>query len=112
MVRYYLRAEVAATKNYTGLLETVADFSTLPSFDVLKAENYWSTAPAIKSWAEGKYSNDENLPVAVAHCGAVRIVIVDVNDEENVIYDSENNINKLSEAAVGAYLLTATVAGT
>ncbi|MDE7164237.1 MAG: hypothetical protein K2O04_02280 [Clostridiales bacterium] len=110
--KYYLRAEIAATKNYTGLLETVADFSELPSFEVIKAENYWSTAPAITTWAEGKYSNEDNIPVAASHHGIARIVIVDVDDEENVIYDSANNINKLSEAKVGAYLLTATVAGT
>lgn len=110
--KYYLRAEVAATDNYTGLLENVADFSELPSFEVIKAENYWSTAPAINAWAEGNYTNEDNIPVAAAHYGSVRIVIVDVDDEENIVYDSENNINRLSEAGVGAYLLTATVAGT
>ncbi|MBD5131242.1 MAG: hypothetical protein HDT28_01415 [Clostridiales bacterium] len=110
--KYYLRAEVAATDNYTGLQEVVADFTELSSFEVIKAENYWSAAPSIKTWAEGEYSNDENLPVATAHYGTVKIVIVDVNDEENVVYDSENGINNLSQATVGVYLLSATVEGT
>lgn len=111
--KYYLRAEVEGTNNYTGLQEkgTVADYAELSSFEVLKADNYWGTAPTINSWSEGNYTNEDNLPVAAAHYGVARIVITDVNDAENVLYDSENNINKLAEAGVGAYLLTATVAG-
>ncbi|MCM1367798.1 MAG: hypothetical protein NC184_03190 [Roseburia sp.] len=110
--KYYLLAEVAATDNYTGLLEVFADYSELPSFDVIKAENYWAVTPSVNAWAEGAYTNEDNLPVAAAHFGTAKITIVDVNDEENVIYDSENGINNLAQAAVGAYLLTATVDGT
>lgn len=109
---YYLRAQVAASRDYTGLGEE-SDYTDYSLFTVFRAENYWETAPSVPTWVTGRYTEEENAVTFKAHYGEhAKIVISAAGDEEDVYFDSENGINRLKEAKAGVYELRVTVAGT
>lgn len=98
---YYLCGFVDETDNYEGL-------SPKPiGFRVFVATNRWEVAPSVNSWTEGEFDLEEERIVASAVYGSVHILIVD--DKETVYFDSDNEINILSEAKPGRYTLTAYV---
>lgn len=102
---YYLFATVEGNNNYTALSSSEIEFR------VFKTANRWDITPGINAWIKGEYNSQSNPVVAQPHFGIANVVITDTTDEQNVIYDAANNINKLADAPVGVYVLTATVEG-
>ncbi|MCH5155062.1 MAG: hypothetical protein J1F69_00500 [Clostridiales bacterium] len=100
-IDYYLVGHVAGNDNYKGI-----DTSPI-RFRVFAATNRWEITPSVKSWTEGKFTKfDKHILVAAAFGKAhVRIK----GDDGKVYYDSDKNIDRLSEAKAGRYTLTASV---
>lgn len=106
---YYLWASVDETAQYMGLNPEPLEFA------VTIAQNYWEEAPSIVTWLEGKYDKDVNVITYIPHFGkdkTTSIVITVAGDSEQVVYDSENDINLLDSAKMGAYELRAMLVGT
>ena len=103
-VTYYLVAHVEGTDNYYEL-----DTQVIP-FTVFKANNSWSETPSVNTWTEGQYGNEKDRVTAHPLFGTAHVTIVD--EEGNVVYSSDEGIDKLAEAKAGRYTLTAFVDGT
>ena len=106
VTRYVLQVWVDETSSYTELsAEEIM-------FNILKAENYWEESPSIESWITGEYEAEKNTPVSASKYG--ESVNVKITDEtgEYVYYDSARNVNLLSSASAGLYIMTAEVKGT
>lgn len=106
VTRYVLQVWVDETSSYTELsAEEIM-------FNILKAENYWEESPSIESWITGEYEAEKNMPVSASKYG--ESVNVKITDEtgEYVYYDSARNVNLLSSASAGLYIMTAEVKGT
>lgn len=111
---YYLISSVTYGDgdNYTSLAPEPQEFS------VTRAVNAWTVTPGVTTWIVGNYDNEEDFDAAIgrilaeARFGKVDIVITEVDNEENVVYDSANGIDNLASAGVGIYAFSARVAGT
>lgn len=101
---YWLVSEVPATANYTAATTQYTEFK------VIKAVNYWATAPSIASWVKGEYDSAEAAISASPRVGDVVVKIVD--GDGKVWYDSSNGTDDLKKAPVGSYIMIATVAET
>ncbi len=99
---YWINAEVAGTSDYSGLAKQSA------SFTVTKTVNYWTKPLSIVAWADGEYNPKTNVINAEAHVGETLVVIVDAKTGKEY-YNSATGLNKLKDAPVGLYRLTATV---
>lgn len=99
---YWLTAEVEGTDDYSGLAKQSA------SFTVTKTINYWTKPLSIVAWSDGDYNPKTNVINAEAHVGDVHVVIVDAKSGKEY-YNSATKLNKLKDAPVGLYRLTATV---
>lgn len=101
---YYLITSVKGTDDYNGL-------NPQPHrFEVNVADNAWTKKLSISTWISGKYSAEENLIEAQARFGEAHFRIVNVEDENDVIYDDKAGINELADASVGNYILTVEIA--
>lgn len=111
---YYLISSVTYGDgdNYTSLAPEPQEFS------VTRAVNAWTVTPGVTTWIVGNYDNEEDFDATIgrilaeARFGKVDIVITEVDNEENVVYDSANGIDNLASAGVGIYAFSARVAGT
>lgn len=105
---YTLIAMVEDTDNYA------TPNATSITFEVMRAENEWVYSPSIESWISGRYDAETNMVKAQAKfgTGTIAYVIYEVGNEDNVIYDTVKGINKLADADIGLYMLTAHVEGT
>lgn len=111
---YYLISSVTygENDNYTSLSPKPQKFA------VGKAINAWTVTPGVTTWITGNYDNEEDFDAAVgrifaeARFGRTDIIITEVDNEENVVYDSAKGIDNLAAAKAGIYALTAKVAGT
>ncbi|MDE6401841.1 MAG: hypothetical protein K2L54_04420, partial [Clostridiales bacterium] len=83
--------------------------SVTVEFEITQAVNAWIETPDVVRWTEGKYDAKENKFIGAAKFGEIKYVITDSND--NVVYDSTKNINKLASLGAGTYIIKATVKG-
>lgn len=98
---YWLFAEFEQSVNYTGLSKQGV------SFKVAKAVNYWTKPLSVVAWSDGDYNAKKNAITAQSHVGDVVIVIKDSKGKQ--YYNSATKLNRLKDAPVGQYIMTATV---
>lgn len=101
---YWLTAEVPATNDYSALVKQSA------SFMVTKTKNHWTKPISVVAWADGDYNPKKNVITAESYAGEPVVVIVDVKSGKQY-YNSATGLNRLKDAPVGSYRLTATVDG-
>ena len=100
---YYLIGQVEGTGNYYALEHQIIPFT------VFTATNSWEITPSVNSWTEGKYGEEEDRILLAPLFGTAHVRIE--NSKGEVFYDSDEGIDRLSEAKAGNYTLTAYVDG-
>lgn len=108
---YYLCAHVTDSDNYAALDPQPVRFR------VFQATNSWAVTPTVNAWITGRYNEVEldvngieiQRIVVIPLFGEAHIVIED--DDGNIYYDTDNDINILNKAKPGRYTLTAYVIG-